>query len=73
MLVRARQRLKFCLTHDDRHSLSKDYSLLPIRTKSLLDDGVPRDTCGLCVVAAAAAADRVLAISAEGRALYSRW
>ena len=46
---------------------------MPIRTKSLLDDGVPRDTCGLCVVAAAAAADRVLAISAEGRALYSRW
>ena len=50
---------------------------MPIRTKSLLDDGVPRDTCGLCVpaapAAAPAAADRVLAISAEGRALYSRW
>ena len=46
---------------------------MPIKTKSLLDDGVPRDTCCLCVLPAAAAfVVRVFAISAEGCALYSR-
>ena len=52
------------VTNDSRHSQSILEALSSADSKSLLDDGVPRDPRGLLVPA-----DRVLAISAEGRAL----